>query len=145
MHASVPLWSNGMRDDVSLLMKAIKSAFVLGGEIDCESLSLPHMTHDTHPFPDLICCKIMFQVIEDFALSIDLNDPEIDMPLKSIMIVIDDERLLDIYENEFLRRYSNLNMEFGNGGVINVIESAANKADKESKPAWADKKQRMEA
>lgn len=34
---------------------------------------------------------------------------------------------MQMYEKEFLRRYSNLNIEYADGGILNVIESAANK------------------
>jgi hypothetical protein len=134
------LWSNGIRDDLKVLKEAITSALVLGGEIDCESISIPHMTHPNFPYPPLPCCKVLFGAIEDFAKSIDINDPEIDMPLRVVKIILDSEDLVLIYEREFLRRYSTCSIQFGNGGILDVLEETEQK--KKIKVAFADKRKR---
>lgn len=120
VHTVTPMWSKvcsfifhsilaqGVRDDVSMMKRAIINGLKLACEMDCESVAMPEMSQPLYPFPILASINVIFQALEEFAKGA-RDDPE--MTVKRVRIVNDNEIMTKRFEEEFLKRYSCYNVE----------------------------------
>ncbi|CDW83924.1 UNKNOWN [Stylonychia lemnae] len=102
IHAVGPVWTDGYRDDESLLYNCVYDTLKTATKLCCKSVSLPAISSGLFRFPIKLCVRYFFSAVEDFCYQ---NNPE-NVSLRKIRFTNFDEPTVIEFQQEFLWRYS---------------------------------------
>jgi O-acetyl-ADP-ribose deacetylase (regulator of RNase III) len=97
IHAVGPVWGAG--DEDAKLRAAIRGALDAAHERGYTSMAIPAVSTGIFGFPKQRGAQVIFQAIEDFAAA------KPDSPLREIRVTILDDPTLEVFQQEFTRRW----------------------------------------
>ncbi|PFX14660.1 uncharacterized protein LOC111344502 [Stylophora pistillata] len=103
IHTVGPRWNSFPEERcVSLLHRACIESLRLGAQLELCSIALPPISSGIFGMPKDICAKEMFGAVEAFSSSVEAEFST----LRDIRIVIIDDETINVFHEEFLKRYT---------------------------------------
>ena len=103
IHTVGPRWDDFDKDrGVSLLRLACIKSLCLAAQLELCSIALPPISSGIFGMPKDICAQVMFAAIEEFSFSVEAEFST----LREIRIVIIDDETINVFYEEFLKRYT---------------------------------------
>ena len=103
IHTVGPDWNvNGKEVSVPLLRRACLESLRLAVRLRLRSIALPGISSGSFAMPKDICAQTIFKAVEEFSSSIDAECSN----LRGIRIVIIDHPTIEVFYQEFVKRYS---------------------------------------
>lgn len=103
IHTVGPRWDNFDKERcVSLLHLACIKSLHLAAQLELCSIALPPISSGIFGMPKDICAQVMFAAAEEFSCSVEAEFST----LREIRIVIIDDETINVFYEEFLKRYT---------------------------------------
>ena len=103
IHTVGPRWDDFDKDrHVSLLRLACIKSLCLAAQLELCSIALPPISSGIFGMPKDICAQVMFAAVEEFSCSVEAEFST----LREIRIVIIDDETINVFYEEFLKRYT---------------------------------------
>ena len=103
IHTVGPRWDDFDKDrSVSLLRLACIKSLCLAAQLELCSIALPPISSGIFGMPKDICAQVMFAAVEEFSCSLEAEFST----LREIRIVIIDDETINVFYEEFLKRYT---------------------------------------
>ena len=103
IHTVGPRWDDFDKDRrVSLLRLACIKSLCLAAQLELCSIALPPISSGIFGMPKDICAQVMFAAVEEFSCSVEAEFST----LREIRIVIIDDETINVFYEEFLKRYT---------------------------------------
>ena len=103
IHTVGPRWDSFDKERcVSLLHLACIKSLHLAAQLELCSIALPPISSGIFGMPKDICAQVMFAAVEEFSCSVEAEFST----LREIRIVIIDDETINVFYEEFLKRYT---------------------------------------
>ena len=103
IHTVGPRWDSFDKERcVSLLHLACIKSLCLAAQLELCSIALPPISSGIFGMPKDICAQVMFAAVEEFSCSVEAEFST----LREIRIVIIDDETINVFYEEFLKRYT---------------------------------------
>ena len=103
IHTVGPRWDSFDKERcVSLLHLACIKSLRLAAQLELCSIALPPISSGIFGMPKDICAQVMFAAVEEFSCSVEAEFST----LREIRIVITDDETINVFYEEFLKRYT---------------------------------------